>query len=131
MPDKTWNWPQFTLAVVALLALATVTVVEQLGYGVADAGSKQILIGFATLAFAFFFQSSVGSKAKDSVIATQAAAAAAVGLPDIRITTAAMESGPNTPLAAVLMPKAGSDVAIVPDPSTKPATRPNPGGSSP
>ena len=71
---KTWNWPQFTLALLAFCGLVAVTVIEQWYGKAADEGTKQILIGFATLAFAFFFQSSVGSKLKDDTIAALAAA---------------------------------------------------------
>ena len=112
---KTWNWPQFILAMLALVALIALTVIEQMTGKHADDGSRQVLIAFTTLAFGYFFGSSVQSKSKDAVIATQAATAqAATAPPDIRITTAAMESGPSTPLAAVVVLKSPQPGANAP-----------------
>ena len=102
---KTWNWPQFVLAMLALSGLVALAIIEQWFGKVADEGTKQILIGLATLAFAFFFQSSSGSKAKDDTVADQAATirrAAIASTPLVGTGTPAkveIVSSPDKPVA--------------------------------
>lgn len=100
---RNWNWPQFVLALIALGGLIVMTLYEQWGGKVADAGTRQIMIGFATLAFAFFFQSSAGSKAKDDTISAQATSLAVV--------TPALAGPPYAE-----MPSATPTIAIAPVP---------------
>lgn len=85
MTPRTWNWPQFTLAMVSLIGLIAMTLIEQWFGKMADPATKQIVIGLATLAFAFFFNSSAGSRAKDETIVNLAAGPNGNGKPPTKV----------------------------------------------